>query len=255
MYAHGFLVSKLELLYNKHMSKGLDTICAWGNSEGRRDPHFSDLARIRLTDETLIDETQLSLAVRYPFVKLSELAEKGCLGLPEYQASAREVSDILLDIGDRIFGTYSTLTPDRQKAAQPELTGYYAELSFYLLMLRTAQNHGIITLPSRIDADIRNGVAATGSKLNYDAIVLGKEAPAWQPVQIKASDSPKTRSYHHSIRVICPPILPLERDKITQLPLNVFFNFIDMKEAVADVDTVHAVNAQAVSLAKYVLSQ
>lgn len=225
----------------------LVTLKSWGRSEDR-DPYYADLSRIRFETalkDHHIDETMLSLAIRYPFSQVRSLADNGELSVDLFQAMAPDITSLLVQDSEAIFETYLDYYRG-DFVTRKNLSGYFGEVSFLLLMLRAANNRDIITLPSKIHDDITAGVTATGKNLSIDAQVYTPQT-GWQNQQIK-STAETNNSY--AARVIQPPELPLKLDPELVLPLNIFYDFLDIQEGTASTETIRRVNLQAASLAK-----
>src|SRR5690606_9615825 len=110
-----------------------------------------------------------------------------------------------------------------------------------LLLVRAANTRDIVVLPSKIVDDVTKAPKKSGANRSVDSQVYTPSA-GWQNIQVKAVyEDPGA----YVARVIQPPELPLRYDEQLGLPINIFYDFLDMQEGTASPDTIHAINVSA----------
>lgn len=224
---------------------------AWAHSEDRHDPSFADLVKVRLSTDTLVDDIQTTLAVRYPFIEVSRRLGEGALYMHEYLDLTGQIQDSMLETGRGILGAFNRANTTKQNKIRGKVNGYLAELSFLLLMNHAAEDLDVVTVPSPIKDDILSGTSRSGDNLSYDALVFAQEK--WHKIQVKSYRKNATpEAYDESIVVVRPPLLPVEVSPDTGLRTNVFNAFTSIRQGEADEATLDNVNKHARRLLKYV---
>lgn len=220
----------------------------WGASEERGDAHFYDLSELRIQkmlENEQLDTTMLALAVRQPFSEAAAYIEQGNLSLPMFRSMVGEITEKLTTRTQEIFEVYLERYTNDQ-SARSDLSGYLGEVSLHLLLLRAAHTRNIVVLPSKITDDAISKNSKHKVNPSFDAQVY-TTTKDWTKVQIK-SDQSDPGAYE--ARIIQPPELPVRYDPTLGLPINIFYDFLDMQEGTASKETIHTINAHAATLAR-----
>lgn len=231
-----------------HENRMTPGISGWAASEERADAYLADLMRLRHESQREageLDQTSMNLGIRYPFSDIRGLADGGELTIRTFRAVSKNISRLLFDVTQDMFDTYLDAPAVQQRKFHGNMRGFLSEVSFHLLMLHAANTRDVITLPAPLIRD-HHGGRANGYNLSIDAQVFADGS--WQDVQIKTKNN-KGR-YHPRIKVVMPPLLPLRDDPNLDLPLNVFYDFVDYYEDAADQETLSRMNTSAAQLAR-----